>query len=55
MQQYIADISQVDHISLVSVLKCCESAINVQVFLGPWSNGTTNCSQLQFQYCSGCL
>jgi hypothetical protein len=36
--------NRVDHTSLVSVLECCESAINVQLFLSPWSNGTTNCS-----------
>ena len=29
---------------LVSVLERCESAINVQVFLGLWSNDTTICS-----------
>jgi hypothetical protein len=36
--------NQVDCTSLVSVLERCESAINVQIFLGPWANGTTNCS-----------
>jgi hypothetical protein len=43
--QYISWVcisNQVDHTSLVSVLECCESAIIVQVFLSPWSNGTTN-------------